>query len=367
MEKGLIDGGPPDVIIAAKEALNRYLAYSNLDYSGQVCEIQEPPLRRPPIFLVGPPDKASRSYLSCGRYRGNSYVCGLGRFAAGQLWPNTVSTALLLIGPGVWYFKAVLPRAAEPLPWWHTSLGVSQAFLAVVLLVSFSLASFVNPGIVPRNDKVPPNVEIEMNGKPARRFLRINSVTVQQKFCNTCNVYRPPRSKHCSVCDNCILRFDHHCTWLGNCVGLHNYGYFVVLIYSATIFVTQCIYACFHVVYLETAEEYAGTDWGIFEWAGEIIANPLLLLLIVYCMLIFCAVALLSFYHSLITCKNLTTNEHVKNYYPKENPFDSGQPSTNCWQVFCHPERVLASGLDRIETEYVPFGSYWEDYSIDDQ
>lgn len=39
---------------------------------------------------------------------------------------------------------------------------------------------------------------------------------------------KPERTHHCSICDTCVLKFDHHCPWLNQCVGMGNERYFVL-------------------------------------------------------------------------------------------------------------------------------------------
>nr|AAH55620.1 Zinc finger, DHHC domain containing 16 [Danio rerio] len=44
--------------------------------------------------------------------------------------------------------------------------------------------------------------------------------------CKKCIIPKPARSHHCGICKTCILKMDHHCPWLNNCVGHFNHRYF---------------------------------------------------------------------------------------------------------------------------------------------
>lgn len=59
--------------------------------------------------------------------------------------------------------------------------------------------------------------------------------------CPKCCSIKPERAHHCSVCQRCIRKMDHHCPWVNNCVGENNQKYFVLFTVSTTIYLLRTI------------------------------------------------------------------------------------------------------------------------------
>jgi len=59
-----------------------------------------------------------------------------------------------------------------------------------------------------------------------------DTLFVANNTCSTCNLAKPARSKHCSLCGVCVAMCDHHCPWINNCVGRGNYRWFLALLLS---------------------------------------------------------------------------------------------------------------------------------------
>ncbi|KAF9598050.1 hypothetical protein IFM89_024037 [Coptis chinensis] len=94
----------------------------------------------------------------------------------------------------------------------------------VMLLWSYFAVVCTDPGGVPvdwrplvdedrgENDPLTDLGELQIVGADSSGNPRI-------WYCRKCNQLKPPRCRHCLVCGRCILKMDHHCVWVVNCVG----------------------------------------------------------------------------------------------------------------------------------------------------
>ncbi|CAO2207433.1 unnamed protein product [Urochloa humidicola] len=177
-----------------------------------------------------------------------------GRLIFGPDVRSLVLTVCLIVVPVIFFAAAVCPQLGHE---FHSQIGGWVASVAIIytayILVVLLLTSGRDPGIIPRNAHPPepedigessnlpdwPGGQHGSTGLPLTRDVLVNGVSVKVKYCHTCMLYRSPRCSHCSICNNCVERFDHHCPWVGQCIGKRNYRFFFMFVSSTTIL---CIY-----------------------------------------------------------------------------------------------------------------------------
>ncbi|CAD8063048.1 unnamed protein product [Paramecium sonneborni] len=72
-------------------------------------------------------------------------------------------------------------------------------------------------------------------GSPTQADIENDPLVNYRKTCKFCQHIKPMRCHHCSQCNKCILRMDHHQPWVNNCIGQNNYKYFFCLVFYATL------------------------------------------------------------------------------------------------------------------------------------
>lgn len=275
-----------------------------------------------------------------------------GRFMTGPEPAMLLCTASLLVLPVV-LFLTTIPilkeasthggssptppeskgRSAPPLPLPAPLLGAFAVMLLAVALAALWLAACTEPGIIPRQD--PKRAFAGTGERPNRIEQIVNGVKVSLRWCNTCEIYRPPRAKHCAYCNNCVLRFDHHCPWVSNCVGLRNYKYFVCFVVF-TFMLTLYVFALVLFITVRIAQRDT-LAFRFDRFAKDLATHrPVLLGLLIFTCCILCPLGNLAAFHSYLICKNATTNEEMLGLYGSKNPFSLGMVR-NCKQFWRQP------------------------------
>uniref|UniRef100_A0A8C6TE14 Palmitoyltransferase n=1 Tax=Neogobius melanostomus TaxID=47308 RepID=A0A8C6TE14_9GOBI len=269
-------------------------------------------------------------------------------------------TLFLIIGTCSLFFAFECPYLAVHL---SPAIPVFAAVLFLFVMAMLLRTSFSDPGVLPRalpdeatfiemeieaaNGNVPPG----QRAPPRIRNVQINSQIVKLKYCYTCKIFRPPRASHCSICDNCVDRFDHHCPWVGNCVGKRNYRYFYMFTLSLSL-LTIYIFT-FNIVHVAMRSVVSGFLNTLKDTPGT---YPFLCLIflqkdtpLLVCFFTLWSVVGLTGFHTYLISLNQTTNEDIKGSWSGknriQNPYSHKNIIKNCCEVLCGP--TYPSVLDR--------------------
>ncbi|XP_026213840.1 palmitoyltransferase ZDHHC9 isoform X1 [Anabas testudineus] len=291
----------------------------------------------------------SRKVRKWEKLPGKNTFCCDGRVMMARQKGVFYLTLFLIIGTCSLFFAFECPYLAVHL---SPAIPVFAVLLFLFVMAMLLRTSFSDPGVLPRalpEEAAFIEMEIEAaNGNvpagqrppPRIRNVQINNQIVKLKYCYTCKIFRPPRASHCSICDNCVDRFDHHCPWVGNCVGKRNYRYFYLFTLSLSL-LTIYIFT-FDIVHVVMRS----VDNGFLNTLKE---TPGTVLELLVCFFTLWSVVGLTGFHTYLISLNQTTNEDIKGSWSGknrvQNPYSHKNIIKNCCEVLCGP--TYPSVLDR--------------------
>uniref|UniRef100_A0A0G4F0H7 Palmitoyltransferase n=1 Tax=Chromera velia CCMP2878 TaxID=1169474 RepID=A0A0G4F0H7_9ALVE len=254
----------------------------------------------------------------------NRVICGI-CLTGPELWNPLLSIGLLTL-PCVVFHAFVSPWYIEKYGAVGSLVVIFGALLMLTAYVSFASTALSDPGIMkrqkdPKNSYDAITQQWRDRSPPRWQDAQINGRVVRLKFCSTCNIYRPPRCVHCAVCDNCVERFDHHCPWVGNCVGRRNYRSFYMFIFSTSVLCLYVLGISCHKMAVVVQQANDEGENAALKLFGSNADAPLLA---AYVFLAIWFVGGLCAYHTFLVGTEQTTYEALKGLYADGNPFHRG-------------------------------------------
>ncbi|KAK1932903.1 DHHC zinc finger domain containing protein [Babesia divergens] len=167
--------------------------------------------------------------------------------------------------------------------------------LCALFLVNYILCASVDPG------RIPAAPEWSICGNDDKTSLPTLCETKKcggRRVCKWCYQYKPDRAHHCRVCGRCVLKMDHHCPWVHNCIGWGNHKYFFLCLFYAA--VLSCVIA---IVSLPTVKHAMRSPLVPFnELMMMLVGEVLSIFYCIICTLFLC-------FHIWLMCEAFTTIE----------------------------------------------------------
>ena len=157
-----------------------------------------------------------------------------------------------------------------------------------------------------------------------------------KRFCKKCECPKPARTHHCSVCRRCVMKMDHHCPWVNNCVGFYNYKYFVLFL-----------------VYMHAGCAYTAMSCGVFVWEGRghggvpVQKHGFLLFAFVLTLSVLFALTLFLVWHAFLVATNQTTIEFYSNRFAASDARARGEVWRNPYNLGMRGNFEQVFGMSR--------------------
>ncbi|KAJ9451615.1 putative ZDHHC-type palmitoyltransferase 4 [Diplonema papillatum] len=287
----------------------------------------------------------------------SAFVCSLGRLLFRGLGVLFVAVAICIISATIFtFYHTVFPLVIDldSVAGWVQLL--LSSWMSFNLIFNYVMVVRTPAGTL--NESLLGEEERKMAAH--QEFVRMKRGEGFTLWCHHSDRPKPPRAHYCHVSGQLILKMDHFCPWVGQCVGHYNHRYFLLFL-----------------LYLWFSTGYACLCIGL-HWLG-VLVNPkadeamlaseshVINLCFIVCIALVVAISCFLFWSGFLALSNQTTIEWLGNRQRAadaarqgkvfRNPFDMGIVD-NLREVFGPRKRVFEMMLPC--TEPLPSdGHHW--------
>ena len=228
----------------------------------------------------------------------NKFICN-NKLILGNKYYHMIISFILISLPSILFILTMFKLK-------NISIAVIDIILYILVIIFLLMGGCSEPGLVERN-----NEYAFYDNRKSVIKMNIKGHIVNLNYCYTCFHFRPPRTSHCAECDNCVEKFDHHCLWMGTCVGKRNYKYFYYLVSLVTILCSITFISSFYYLFnyfkIYLKEEKSKNNLTIII-SLSIDGFISVMFLVFFLIKLFCL-------HTYLVSSGLTFYEHIKKRY----------------------------------------------------